>query len=47
MKAKIDDMEAGVHAGMRKDENKLIRWDRLYETAQEEPLMVKLGVVKT
>ena len=42
MKARIDDMEAGVHAVMRTDEIKVITWDRLYEAAQEEPLMVKL-----
>jgi hypothetical protein len=48
MKARIDDIEAGVHTVMRTDEIKVITWDRLYEAAQEEPLMVKLmEVVQT
>ena len=42
MKARIDAIEAGVHAVIRTDEIKVITWDRLYEAAQEEPLIVKL-----
>ena len=35
-------IEAEVHAVKRTDEISAIAWDRLYEAAQEEPLMVKL-----
>ena len=42
MKARIDDIEAGVHGVMRTEEIKVIPWDRLYEAAKEEPLMVTL-----
>ena len=42
MKARVDAIEADVHAVMRTDEISVITWDRLYEAAQEEPLMVKL-----
>jgi hypothetical protein len=42
MKARIDDMEAGVHAVMRTEKIKVMTWDRFYEAVQEEPLMVKL-----
>ena len=42
MKARIDAIEAGVHSVMRSDKIKVITWDRLYEAANEKPLMVKL-----
>ena len=42
MKARVDAIEAGVHAVMRINKINVITRDSLYEATQEEPLMFKL-----